>query len=126
MDINGDNVDKKNLTRIIISTVFLFIVPFLFIWSVNTLFGTGILLTFKTWAAAFVLVLLIRFIFRSSPAEHRDYDDYDDYDYEDQELEEIFRSYSSEGPEQRRQRMKDNIITYKDLRKKKSPPPEKT
>ena len=33
--------------------------PLLFIWSINTLFGTGIAYTWATWFAAIVLAIML-------------------------------------------------------------------
>jgi hypothetical protein len=41
---------------IIVAIVF---TPFIGIWAVNTLFGLGILYTFKTWLAALILGAII-------------------------------------------------------------------
>lgn len=35
------------------------VIPILGIWSVNVLFGAGIVLTFKTWLAMFVLLAIV-------------------------------------------------------------------
>lgn len=35
------------------------LVPFAGIWALNTLFGLGILYTFKTWLAALVLSMIL-------------------------------------------------------------------
>jgi hypothetical protein len=43
---------------LIVLTVLLFI-PFLFIWSVNTLFGVGIAYSFINWIAATVILVLL-------------------------------------------------------------------
>ncbi|MBF0102011.1 MAG: hypothetical protein HQK77_14000 [Desulfobacterales bacterium] len=40
------------------------VTPFLFIWSINTLFQTMIPFTFKTWLAGIVLLGLTRFWFK--------------------------------------------------------------
>ena len=36
------------------------VTPWLFIWSVNTLFGTAIVFGWKTWLAAMTLLLLVQ------------------------------------------------------------------
>lgn len=36
------------------------IAPLLFIWAVNTLFGTGITYTFLHWLAALVLLIIVQ------------------------------------------------------------------
>lgn len=42
----------------VIATIIVF-VPIGLIWAINTLFGTAIAVTFKTWFAAFVLISLV-------------------------------------------------------------------
>jgi hypothetical protein len=57
------------------------IIPILAIWSFNTLFETGITLTFKHWLAGFVLIMIARFVFRGThrienvPVQDPFYDD---------------------------------------------------
>lgn len=43
------------IVMILIFIVLLIVVPFAAIWSVNTLFGTMIPYTFKTWVASLLL-----------------------------------------------------------------------
>lgn len=46
---------------IILAVVAIIWWPFAVIWSVNTLFNTGIPMNFRTWAATALLVALLRF-----------------------------------------------------------------
>lgn len=51
------------------------ICPVLFIWAVNTLFGTAIPLMFKTWLAGLILLLVVRFIIKGSLLRVSAFDD---------------------------------------------------
>lgn len=81
--------------RLIVSLASGLVFPGLFIWAVNTLFGLGIPLTFKTWLASLVLFLTIRYFVNKShyPVSYDDYgydedeefEDYDDEEYDEDE-----------------------------------------
>lgn len=54
-------LDLLKIVAVIVLILGLFIfVPILIIWALNTLFGQGIALTFKTWLAAFILGALVK------------------------------------------------------------------
>lgn len=60
LNINkGRNMDSSSLAWWFIFAVVVVVaivcVPLALIWSVNTLFGTAITVSFKTWAAALIL-----------------------------------------------------------------------
>ena len=50
---------KSALFFILLLLFFIFIGPVFTIWSLNTIFGLGIALTFKTWLATFWLTLIV-------------------------------------------------------------------
>lgn len=72
---------KTDPAMIILSIPIYLVSPFLLIWSLNALFSLNIPLSFKTWAAGLVLMLVLKFYFgpRSAreplPADDRDEDD---------------------------------------------------
>lgn len=80
--------------------------PFLFVWSVNTLFLCDIPFTFKTWLAGFVLIMLARFHLKASVKTLEPY--YDDEEDEDGE---------NSKPEQ-----KGNVIAHTEEKDRKNPP----
>lgn len=49
----------KEIALFVLVVAIIVIVPFAGIWAVNTLFGTGIAYTFKTWAATAILTSII-------------------------------------------------------------------
>lgn len=71
--------------------------PLVLIWSLNTLFNTGIPFSFKTWTAGILLIYLVRHHLKprttSRPAFLDDYDD--DYE-EDEKREENAKPVSKE------------------------------
>ncbi len=99
--------------------------PVLFIWAVNTLFECGIEMTFKTWLAGFVLIMLLKFHLKSSGAfpdnEYEGYDDYDD-EYDDEYDDDDCSKY--EDAEARNAKLKAKLIAYQDHKNKKNPPPD--
>jgi len=105
--------------------------PILFIWAVNTLFECGIPMTFKTWLAGFVLIMLLKFHFRNTggfPDEYDICDEYDeDEDDEDDEDEYDDDDYNNYGDiEDRKAKLKAKLIAYQDHKDKKTPPADKS
>ncbi len=66
--------------------------PCLAIWAVNTLFNTGIPLTFKTWLAAMTLIIIYKIISHRPGIREDDYD----YDYEEN-FSDFFDDYDDMG-----------------------------
>lgn len=57
-------VSSRNKTIIVVALVFFIVAmiiggPLAFIWSLNSLFGLGIEMTLKTWAAALFLMACV-------------------------------------------------------------------
>jgi hypothetical protein len=82
--------ERQNLfLSLILSIIF----PFVFLWAVNTLFGLGIPLTFKTYLACLALLFCLRFFtsktyYTLDPLFHEFYDGYlndDDEEYEEED-----------------------------------------
>lgn len=71
--------------------------PILFIWAVNTLFNCGILISFKTWLAGFVLIMLLKFHLRGTGNAYENYDDeyYSGDDEEENDEYEYKENYES-------------------------------
>jgi sterol desaturase/sphingolipid hydroxylase (fatty acid hydroxylase superfamily) len=51
---------------VLVMLLFVIAWPFLTIWAVNTLFGTTIVYTFKTWLACYLLLLSVQSTLRVS------------------------------------------------------------
>lgn len=51
--------DMNDVTIVLLGLAALILVPLAAIWSVNTLFGAGIVYSLSTWAASLVLVWLV-------------------------------------------------------------------
>ncbi len=47
------------LLLLIVVTAVLILVPFVFIWAINTLFGINTPYSLTTWLAAFIVILLL-------------------------------------------------------------------
>ena len=74
----------------LIGTIIHVISPLILIWSLNTLFNTGIPYSFKTWLAVLLVIYVVRFHIRPErpydPFLFEDEDDEeDDEDEEDEE-----------------------------------------
>lgn len=109
---NGFNSTAMTL----LNAVACVISPILLIWAVNTLFSCQILYSFKTWLAGFVLIILIRFHFRGSDISYEHYDEFDDF-------EDDFQDPHDPDREERKAKLKANLIAYPG-RKNKNDPPE--
>ncbi len=90
--------------------------PFLFIWSVNTLFQCGIPFSFKTWVAGFVLIMLARYHLKASVKTGEPF--YDDYEFdEDDEDDDDDREAENINPVR-----KGKVIAYPEKKDRKNPP----
>lgn len=90
--------------------------PFLFIWSVNTLFLCGIPFTFKTWLAGFALIMLTRYHLKTSVKTEESF--YDDYEFDDGDN----GDYEDGGKaEDSNSAPKGKVIAYSKDREKKPP-----
>ncbi len=72
----------------LLNVVAYIISPILLIWAVNTLFGCGIPMSFKTWLAGFVLIMLLKFHLRGSGNTCEGYND--EYYYDDDGDDEVY------------------------------------
>lgn len=78
--------------NLFLSLILSIIFPFVFLWAVNTLFGLGIPLTFKTYLACLALLFCLRFFtsktyYTLDPLLHEFYDGYlndDEEEYEEE------------------------------------------
>jgi len=75
--------------NLLLSLILSLIFPFVFLWAVNTLFGLGIPLTFKTYLACLALLFCLRF-FTSKTYYTLDllFDEFYNEDMDDEEYEE--------------------------------------
>jgi hypothetical protein len=99
--------------------------PILFIWAVNTLFDCGIPITFKTWLAGFVLIMLLKFHLKTSgdfsDNIYEDYDDDDDEDgYDDDD------DNDDRDIEERKAKLKAKLMAYQEHKDKKNPPSDES
>ena len=73
----------------LIGTIIHVISPLILIWSLNTLFNTGIPYSFKTWLAVLLVIYVVRFHIRPErpydPFLFEDEDDEEDEEDEDDE-----------------------------------------
>ncbi len=112
-DFNSSAMNKGlNVVAYLIS-------PILFIWAVNTLFDCGIAYSFQTWLAGFVIVVLIRFHLKGSENAYGPYEDFnDDFSVED------FYDDPFMDREERKAKMKANLIIYPNHHGNKNSPPK--
>ncbi|MGE0086073.1 MAG: hypothetical protein AB7S75_16820 [Desulfococcaceae bacterium] len=89
--------------------------PFLFIWSVNTLFQCGIPFSFKTWVAGFVLIMLARYHLKASVKTVEPYDY--EFDEDDEEDDDDDGETENINPER-----KGKVIAYREKKDRKNPP----
>ena len=91
LDIFTMNKTRKIILEAVIKLIFAILVPFLLIWSVNTLFSTVIPFTFKTWLAGLILIQIFNFYVRNRdrgvPYHPDDYEDEEDIDDEEDDEE---------------------------------------
>jgi hypothetical protein len=82
MQYKDTSVTYNPILSLIIITGKYILFPLLFIWSVNTLFGTIIPFTIKTWLASVILIIVIRFAVKGSILDVPPYYEDEDVDYE--------------------------------------------
>ncbi len=109
-------------SRAVIILIFL-LCPCFAIWAVNTLFNTGIILTFKTWLAAMTLMAIYKILIYKPGLREDDYDydedfpdffdDYDDIWEDDFDIEE--KKILKKGKQKKDG--KAQIIRYPDRKK---------
>ena len=51
-------------TVVILALVAIIVTPFVFIWSLNTLFGLGIDINWRTWLSALGLLIVVVAVFK--------------------------------------------------------------
>ena len=65
--------------------------PLVFIWSLNTLFNTGIPFSFKTWFAGIALIYVVRYHLRPKDGyNYVHFDDEDDYDEDEDDDDDVY------------------------------------
>jgi hypothetical protein len=121
MELKEFDVSTEDIISMALTAAAYLISPILFIWSVNTLFGCGIALNFKTWLAGFILVMLLRFHLRGSGSSGEPY-----YEYEDEEIAEKTENDDDDDAEQHRQQIRGKLIPYQDHKNKRKLPPDGT
>jgi hypothetical protein len=107
----------------VIKVIIAAVVPVLFIWSINTLFNTGILLTFKTWLAGFILIQIFNFYARSKEVRYDPEEYYEDEEDEEEYDEEYEDENYEEDPDERRKPLRETLKVYKGHKDKKNNPP---
>lgn len=109
MDLTALRKTEFNSTALnaVLNIVAHLISPILFIWAVNTLFGCGIAYSFQTWLAGFVIVVLLRFHLRGSENSCEPFEDFDDDFSVDDFYDDPFMDR-----EERKAKMKANLIAY--------------
>jgi hypothetical protein len=63
---NHQEVRSYEFISFLLNAIAFGISPILMIWGINTLFSVGIPMSFKTWLAGLILIMLIRFHIRPS------------------------------------------------------------
>jgi hypothetical protein len=120
MEFKEAEISAADMIASLLNVIAYLISPILLIWSVNTLFECGISVTFKTWLAGLVLIMLVRFHLRSSGGSYEP--DYYEDDYEDDDDEFYYEDEEYETPEERKARLKRKLIVYPDSKNRKTPP----
>ena len=115
------DLGRYGLIAVLLQVVPYIVSPFLFIWAVNTLFGSGIPITFKTWLAVFTIIVLVRYHTRSFDKPQDPYDFYFDEDEGDDFFDEDEDEISPD-PEEQRQKLRDNLIVYRSRSEKDTSP----
>ena len=103
--------------RGIVNTIFTLISPLAFIWSVNTLFNVGIPISFKTWFAGLLLILVVKFHLRTGrtyddPIFFRNYQKEENQEHEDDDDEEQIADSEVEA-EPAEERLDEKLMRYK-------------
>lgn len=107
---------KTDPAMFILSIPIYLVSPFLLIWSLNTLFPLNIPLSFKTWAAGLVLMLVLKLYF--GPRSAREPLPVNDRDEDDEEGAWVEKTADGDAIEPRRTLI---IDSFEALRKTKIP-----
>ncbi|MFW5636597.1 MAG: hypothetical protein ACOC3W_03390 [Thermodesulfobacteriota bacterium] len=123
MDIRNDELDRVTILLASFYLLSFLISPILLIWSLNTLFKTGIALTLKNWLAGLVLMGIIKFLLRGKERVREMYEDYYREDEEEDE-EDPEWDYGYDFPETDKNRRKAKLILYQNPKNNHKSPPE--
>ena len=121
MDVEDMEIETTDMIASLLNVAAYIISPILFIWAVNTLFGTEIAMTFKTWLAGFVIILLIKFHLRFSGRPQVAYDE--SYDMPE-DCEDEFWLGDEESckdpkdPDDQNNQLKAKLISYRNHKNK--------
>ncbi|MFP4349758.1 MAG: hypothetical protein ACOCW9_05880 [Thermodesulfobacteriota bacterium] len=125
MDIRNDELDRVTILLASFYLLSFLISPILLIWSLNTLFKTGIALTLKNWLAGLVLMGIIKFLLRGKERVREMYEDYYREDEDEEEDEEDPEwDYGYDFPETDKNRRKAKLILYQNPKNNHKSPPE--
>ncbi|HAO21249.1 MAG: hypothetical protein BWK80_20225 [Desulfobacteraceae bacterium IS3] len=120
MELKEFDVGAEDAISMALTAAAYLISPILFIWSVNTLFNCRIELSFKTWLAGFIMLMLLRFHLRGAGSSGEPY-----YEYDDEDISETTEN-DDDDAEQHRQRNRGKLIPYQDHKNKRKLPPDGT
>ncbi|OQY60608.1 MAG: hypothetical protein B6245_00380 [Desulfobacteraceae bacterium 4572_88] len=122
MSVQEAEFSMADVIATLLNFIAYLISPILFIWAVNTLFNCEIIISFKTWLAGLILIMLFKFHLKglreTSYEENWDeYDEDDEYEYDKDD-------YETES--ERKARLKAKLIACQNHknRRKSSPPDE--
>ncbi len=122
MDFKETEFDIADIVASLLNVIAYLISPILLIWAVNILFNCGITMSFKTWLAGLVLIMLVRFHLR--PAQNTSYDDEEDDYYYDED--DYYDEDEDEDPAERKAKLKAKLIAYQDHKNKKKSPSDES
>jgi len=122
MDIQNNELDRVTILLASFYVLSFLISPILLIWSLNTLFKTGIALTLKNWLAGLVLMGIIKFLLRGREQVREMDEDY--YREEEEEEEDPDWDYGYDFPETDKSRRKAKLILYQNPKNTHKSPPE--
>ena len=123
MDLRNNELDRVTILLASFYLLSFLISPILLIWSLNTLFRTGIPLTLKNWVAMLVLTGIIKFLLRGKERVREMYEDY--YrEEEEEEEEDPDWDYGYDFPETDKNRRKAKLILYQNPKNTHKSPPE--
>jgi hypothetical protein len=124
MDLDYSNYSPLGGLGLLLQCLFYLLSPLMLIWSVNTLFNCGIEISFKTWAAGMILIVLCRIHLRGNCRAEEFYDRSEYEEYDDEEFDED--DDDEEGFAKReKERRKGKLIVYPEKKDPKNVPPEK-
>ncbi|QTA86225.1 hypothetical protein [Desulfonema magnum] len=126
MDFNETEFHIADIIASLLNVIAYLISPILLIWAVNTLFNYGISMSFKTWLAGLVLIMLVRFHLR--PAQNSSYyGEEDDYYYDDDDNDDDdYYDNDYEDRDERKAKLKAKLIAYQDHKNKKNSPSDES